>query len=116
MTNSVLVQLLIASGILSVFGTLTVAINYATGATVGRMVLRDLEADERTTSKLGLPSAFAVLNAGELDVEELMVRFVRLRRLVGRYLRPRPILVAGIVCYAVVAVLDTVAGVGALVR
>jgi hypothetical protein len=116
MSNDVIIPLLLVAGLLNVFGTVTVAINYANGVRVGRLISDQLAAEERARETDPVKIALEYTFAGELNIQPLADRLSELRVRVATFLKPQPLLIAGILCYVAAAILDTAAGVGALLR
>ena len=85
-----IVVLLVVSALAELFGTITVAMNYARGAKVAREIVEALPNDVATYD----------------DVEKTPLRMKQM----ARQLDTRPILTAGLVAYAVGAIVGLAAG------
>lgn len=116
MPNDVVVPLLVIAGVLNIIGTVTVAINYANGARLGREIRAEIDSEDEWARE-NPTLALLEYNLGEtVNLLPLVQRFGDLRKRVAFFLRPQPLLVGGIACYVVASILDTVAGIGALIR
>jgi len=113
-SSAVVIPLLVIAGVLNIAGTATVAFNYWQGTRLGNTIDRELES--RASAPEGFPPVFEYIHAGEIDTGRIANDLIGIRRRVASYLKPRPIFVVGLICYALGAILDTVAGVGALLR
>ena len=116
MPNTVVVPLIITAGVLTICGTATVAVNYAAGARLGGELLAQLESEAKWAAANPVLALLENQVAGEIYIGNVVQRLAHLRTLVATYLRPRGLLVGGLICYFLAAILDTVAGVGALLR
>lgn len=116
MSNSVVIGLLIAAGVFTLAGNVTVAINYATGARIGRELEKELQDESRWREANPTLAILENTVAGEINLDPIQRHLADLRDRIAHYLRPRPILIAGLTYFAIGTILDTVAGVGALLR
>lgn len=111
-----LVLLIVVSGVAQIFGTVTVAVNYYLGVSLGRSMRDELdseEAEEDTSSpayQLGLDSA---VSANLALAQSRKAYRQRLRKVLS-FLDPHWYLVAGLVSYVVGALVGTAAAIGAL--
>jgi len=116
MPNDVVIPLLVIAGVLNVVGTITVAINYANGARLGHEIKAEIDAEDEWARENPVREMLKYNVGEQVNILPLVQNFGDLRRRVAFFLRPQPLLVGGIACYVLGTTLDTVAGIGALVR
>jgi hypothetical protein len=116
MPNDVVIPLLAIAGFLNIIGTVTVAINYANGARLGREIKAEIDAEDEWARENPVREMLKYNFGEQVNILPLVQHFGDLRRRVAFFLRPQPLLIGGIVCYVIASILDTMAGIGALIR
>lgn len=111
-----IILLIVVSGVAQIFGTITVAVNYYLGVSLGRSIRDDLaveEAQEDTMSPTSQLSLTSPVTANLALAETRSTHRLRLGKLVS-FLDPHWYLAAGLISYVVGAVVGVAATIGAL--
>lgn len=111
---------MVLSAAMQFFGTFTVAVNYARGASLAKEVLGRIGAEDVTAVTRSESPAHALRNDSPLqanaEVEEIGRQYRKTIRDIASQLSPKWYLTAGIIAYFLGAGLGLIAGIGSLYR
>jgi len=118
MSNPLLIALIVGSGVFTLAGTATVAINYYQAANLATEMQTQMEKEAAARAALDNLAWLEDYDTqyASVNLQPTKERLEHVRNTVLNALSPRWYLSVGLVCFAVGAALGVTAGVGSVVR